>query len=229
MTSRAPSVPQLRVGARALLLVAGLLGSTALFYLLRGGGLSLQAALVVTATVSALPTLVRLARGHRPHGLEAFFTALLMAAVAVALVPGSERFLLAKESVLTGATGAWFLLSVRADRPLAYQLSRPLAEGRLGWPRDWEQLWAASPQFRRMWRRSSIAWGVATLTDATARVVLVLTLTPEAVPALSLALVLATVVVLNVATTAYYARCGAFDRGGPFHAGATAAAAVERR
>ncbi len=50
MTSRAPSVPRLRVGARALLLVAGLLGSTALFYLLRGGGLSLQAALVVTAT-----------------------------------------------------------------------------------------------------------------------------------------------------------------------------------
>jgi hypothetical protein len=202
---------------RAGSLLVGLLGSTLLFYALRAAGLSLHVSLLVAAVLGALPTLVRLARGHRPRGVEAFFTVLLLAAVAVALLPGGGRFLLAKESLLTGTTGVWFLLSTRSARPLAYQFARPLTEGRLGWPAGWEPLWSAFPAFRRMWRRASLAWGVGTLVDAVARVVLVWTLPLDAVPASSLALFVATALLLNIGTTVYYARCGVFDRRGPYH------------
>lgn len=216
MTSQ-PSSGRSPLWWRAASLAVGLLGSTALFYLLRAAGLRLQPALVSTAALGAVPTVVRLARGQRPHGLDAFFTVLLLAAVGIALLPGGTRFLLAKESLLTGATGVWFLLSIRRRRPLAYQLTRPIADGRLGWPPHWEQLWESSPAFRRMWRRSSVAWGVGTLTDAIVRMVLVYTLPPDAIPALSLALFIGTALLLNVGTTVYYARCGMFDRRGPLH------------
>lgn len=202
---------------RAASLAVSLLGSTLLFYALRAAGSGLHLALLTATVAGALPTLVRLARGHRPRGLEAFLTAMLLTAVAVALLPGSTGFLLAKESLLTGAVGLWFLLSNRGARPLAYQFARPMAEGRLGWPSSWEARWTTSADFRRMWRRSSTAWGVGTLLDALVRVVLVCTLPADAVPALSLALFLSTAVLLNVGTGIYYARCGVFDRGGAFH------------
>lgn len=211
---------------RAAALAVSLLGSILLFYALRAAGLGLHGALLTATVAGALPTLVRLARGWRPHGLEAFLTTMLLAAVLVALLPGSATFLLAKESLLTGAVGVWFLLSNRRDRPLAYQFARPMAEGRLGWPDAWEALWATSADFRRMWRRSSTAWGIGTLLDAVVRVLLVATLPADAVPALSLGLMLATAVLLNVGTAVYYARCGAFDRLGAFHRPHAAVAAA---
>jgi hypothetical protein len=200
--------------SRVLPVVAGLLGSTVLFYGLREAGLSLRSALIVNALVAAAPTIVSLLRGRRPQGLAVLFTVLLVGGAAVALLPGDGRFLLAKESLLTGVTGVWFLVSTRRARPLAYQFSRPLVEGRLSWPDHWEELWRTSGSWRRMWRWSSVMWGIGTLVDAALRVVMAYTLRPDLVPALSLALFLATTVVLNVITTIYYVRCGAFWRFG---------------
>lgn len=203
----------------AVRLAVGLAASTALYYALRAAGVGVQAALVVGAVVAVVPALWSWARGRRPSGLSAFFTVLLVLGVLVSLLPGSPRFLLAKEAVLTGAAGAWFVASTRAPRPLAYQFSRPLAEGRLGWPGGWEELWASSPTWRRMWRVSSAVWGVGTLADAGLRVLLAYRLDPDRVPALNLVLVGVTVVLLNLVTNVYYATQGAFDRRGPLHRG----------
>lgn len=193
--------------------VVGIVGSTALYYLLRHLGVSVYAALVVGAVLSLVPACVALVRGSRPGGLEAFFTVLLFASFAISLVPGDERFLLAKDALVTGGVGAWFLASLRrADRPLAYQFARPMVEGRLGWPEDWEGLWEREAWWRRMWRTSSILWAIGTLVDAAARVVMAYTLPPDAVPGLNLALYVGTAVLLNVVTTVVYVRAGAVGR-----------------
>jgi len=86
----------------------------------------------------------------------------------------------------------------------------------MSWPGNWEELWDTSASWRRMWRWSSVMWGIGTLVDAAVRVVMAYTLRPDLVPALSLALFLATMVVLNVITTIYYVRCGVFNRSGEF-------------
>ena len=203
---------------RVLQVGIGLAGSSALYYGLRALGLAVTPALIVVAVASAVPTVVSLLRGQRPQGVAALFTVLLLGGVLVSLVPGNARFLLAKESLLTGAAGVWFILSNRwGRRPLAYQFSKPVAEGRLSWPDHWEQLWTGSEAFRRMWRRASVMWGIGTLVDALLRVVMAYTLDPDVVPALSLGLFVATAVVLNVVTNVYYFRCGVFDRSGEFH------------
>ena len=38
----------------------------------------------------------------------------------------------------------------------------PLLQGRLHWPKDWDALWQVSPRFRRMWRISSLLYGIPT-------------------------------------------------------------------
>ncbi len=198
---------------------------TAAYYLLRAAGVGVYLSLVASAVVSAVPGLVTLARERRVDGLSTYFTAMVLGALVISLLPGGMRFLLAKEAVLTGVTGIWFLASTTRGRPLAYLLSRPILEGRFRWPADWDGLWAASPRFRRMWRVSSVMYGVGTLLDAVLRVVFAYTLPPDAVPALGTALVVVTTVVLMVVTNTYYVICRVQDPRSPMR-NSTAAIAV---
>jgi hypothetical protein len=152
---------------------------------------------------------------------------MMLGGLVVSLLPGSTRFLLAREALMTGVTGVWFLVSVLGDRrPLAYQFSKPLVEGRLRWPADWDGLWQRSPRFRRMWRVSSTIWGVGILLDAAVRVLLAYTVRPDLVPGLGLALYLVTLVVLNVVTTVWYTACRVYDPRSPLRQEALEPAAV---
>lgn len=152
-------------------LAIGLLIPTLIYYGLRAASVSVYLSLLVSALISAAPTVVGLFR-RKVNALSAYFTAMVLGSVAVSLVAGSTEFLLAKEAVLTFVTGFWFLASAFTRRPLSYTLSRPLMEGRFRWPSGWDRLWVRSPRWRRMWRVSSVMWGVGTITDAVVRVVM---------------------------------------------------------
>lgn len=193
--------------------VVGLLVPLVVFYLLRGAGAGLYLALLVSAVVSALPTAVGLIRTRRINALSAFFAAMVLGSVAVSLLAGDSRFLLAREAILTAVAGTWFLVSAGTRRPLSAVFSKPLLEGRFRWPAHWDELWVRSPRWRRMWRVSSTAWGIGLLADAGARVWLAYTLPPDAVPALATGLYLGTSAVLIVTTSAYYAICGVYRPG----------------
>src|SRR5262245_38230014 len=144
-----------------------LLAPTALVYVLLWRGSSLYVALLASASVSAVTALVSYRRGTGNQRLAPYMTALSLAGLGVALVTGSDRFLLAKESILTATVGCWFLVSIWMARPLAYQFARPLLEGRFGLRGpSWELLWEREPRFRRIWRVSSAMWAVATLNEA---------------------------------------------------------------
>ena len=200
---------------RALLagrFVVGLAVPVVLFYVLRSFGVSVYLSLLVGTLVTAAPSVVGLVRGRSTGALSTYWTAMLLGSVAIAFVSGDTRFLLARDAVLTAATGVWFLLSVRAHRPLTYHFTRPLLEGRFHWPDDWDALWDRSPRFRRMWRVSSVMWGIGTLLDAAARVALAYTIDPDLVPAVSTVLYVVTCVVLIVVTNVYYVMCGVHDR-----------------
>jgi hypothetical protein len=135
--------------------------------------------------------------------------ALSLAGFGVALVTGSDRFLLAKESVLTALVGFWFIGSLWAARPLTYLFTRPLLEGRFKWKRrSWELLWEQEPRFRRIWQVSTILWGVAMLIDAVVRVVLAYTLPVQVVPAMQTGMIIVTVLVMQVLTNTYYVCAG---------------------
>lgn len=181
------------------------------YYLSRAVGIPVFAALLAGAGVSAVTVAASLIRHRHWDGMAVYMAVLMVGGVAVSLVAGSIRFLLAREALLTGVTGMWFITSVWSRRPLAYLFSQPLLEGRFRWPGEWDSLWDRSPRFRRMWRISSVLWGVGTLLDAALRVVMAYTLPSDVVPGLGTALYAGTSIVLIAVTSIYYAAAGIYN------------------
>lgn len=196
---------------RFTLVALDLVVPVVLFYVLRALGVSAYLALLAGAVASLASAAVSYLRDRRVNGVATFMTTMLVLSTVVALVGGSTRFLLARDALVTGVAGTWFIASCWTARPLAYHLSRAVGEGRFRWPSDWEQLWHRAPRFRRMWRVASVVWGIGTLLDAALRVVMAYTLPVDVVPALTLALYVVTSVLLCVATNVYYVLCGAMD------------------
>jgi intracellular septation protein A len=151
--------------------------------------------------------LIGWARGQRRAGAR-FMLLVSLASFAISLVTGSDRFLLARESVITALMGGWFLLSLRDERPMTFRLTRPLWEGRFRTTANWDDLWDSNDRFRHIWRMSTVMWGVATLLDAVLRVVIAYTFPVESVPALQTGLVIATMLLMQVVTNVYYVRAG---------------------
>jgi hypothetical protein len=186
-----------------------LLAPTALIYVLLWLGSGLYMALLGSAAVSAGSALVAYRRGTDNGRFALPMLGLSLAGFGVALLTGSERFLLAKESVLTAMVGCWFLASLWSARPLTYVFTRPLLEGKLHRKRrSWEALWAGEPRFRRIWRVSTVMWAVALLIDAILRVVLAYTLPVRLVPAMQTGMLIATALLMQVVTNGYYIWAG---------------------
>lgn len=204
MTATDVRRPAIRLPRLALRLFVDVVAPLGLYYVLRWAGVGVYVALLVSTLASAATTVGSLVRNRKLNGLSTYMTTMMLASIVVSVIAGSPRFLLAKEAWLTALGGVWFLASLRARRPLAYLYTKPLLEGRLGWPGAWDELWERFPRFRRMWRVSSVLWGIGTLLDAALRVVMAYTLPIDEVPALSTGLYAATATVLVVVNNVYY-------------------------
>ncbi|MEU7039999.1 VC0807 family protein [Streptomyces varsoviensis] len=201
-----------RPGARRRLLpqlIVDVGAPIALFYVLRGLGASTFAALLAGAVLPVATAGVYWLRDRRLEGMAAFMAVVMLLGLAVSLISGGTRFMLARDGWVTAAAGLCFLGSIRARRPLAYLGARPLLEGRFrsdGTP--WEALWADEPAFRRIWRISTAIWGIALLADAIARIIISYTLPVDVVPGLGGLLWPVTMVLLQLVNGVYYRAAG---------------------
>ncbi|MEY9843956.1 hypothetical protein ABH940_001020 [Streptacidiphilus sp. BW17] len=189
---------------------------TAMFYVLRAAGVGLYLTLVLSAVLPAGFAVVRWLRSRETDGLALYMLSMLVLSALVSLISGSPRFLLAREGWLTGVTGAWFIASVWATRPLAFLYTRPILEGRRRMadiPGDWDELWERLPRFRRVWKVGSVLWGIALLGDSAVRVIMAYTLPVDSVPGLGTLLYVVTSVVLIVITNIYYVVSGLYYSG----------------
>jgi hypothetical protein len=181
----------------------------AAYYLLHAFGISNLVALGVGAIFPALSVGYGLATKRRIDTVSVLVLGTLAVTVLATIVSRDPRFLLAKDGLITGLWGVWFLASVWAHRPAAFLFARPFMEGRRAFAvRDWDLLWQCEPRFRRLWRVSSVIWGIGMLGDAVVRVVMAYTLPIRIVPGLSGALWPVTFVLLQIVTNIYYAVAG---------------------
>lgn len=181
----------------------------ALYYGLRAAGVSVFAALLLGALLPLASTVIQWVRERRLDAMASFVAAVMLLGLAASLVSGSTRFMLAKDGWVTAAAGLLFISSLRARRPLVFLGGRPLLEGR--WRSDgtsWDVLWEREPAFRRIWRVSTVIWGVAMLVDAAARITMAYTLPVDAVPGLGGLLWPVTLVLLQVVNGVYYEFAG---------------------
>jgi hypothetical protein len=192
-----------------------------LYYGLHGAGVSNLVALGAGAVVPGVGVIVQLITRRRLDGVGGVVVVSVLATIAGSLITDDARFLLAREGFITAMWGLWFLATLRARwarRPAAFALARPLMEGRRAFgPASWDGLWDTDPVFRRIWRVSTVMWGVGLLVDAAFRVLMSYTLPVAVVPGLGGALWPVTFIVLQVVTNVYYHRAGLYRiLGAPF-------------
>ena len=138
------------------------------------GYYALHARALLTATGLAAVRIVWVA--VRERSLNLFATVMLVVfgiGVLLALVSGDARFLLLKNSIVTGAVGLVFLATVLWGGPLSLAASQSFQ------PERREQLrheYDTDPLVRHGHRLSSTVWGVVLLVEALVRVPLVYTL-----------------------------------------------------
>ncbi len=201
-----PARGQQRAGSWQLAGLAFDIGApVAVYYLLHGLGAGNIPALAAGAALPAVSAGYALAVKRRASGVALFVLATIAVSITVSAVARDPRFLLARDGLITGLWGLWFLASIGARRPAAFVFARPLLEGRkLFTAGDWDALWQAEPAFRRIWRVSTLMWGTGLLIDAAIRVVMSYTMPVTAVPALGGALWPVTFVLLQVISNVYY-------------------------
>ena len=190
-------------------LVFDIAAPIALYYGLRAAGLSSLQALAIGAVIPAASAAWVLIRQRRANMVALLVLGTIAASLIISVISHSPRFLLAKDGLITSVWGIWFLASLGARRPAAFLFARPLLEGRRAFAvRDWDALWDAEPRFRRIWRVSTVIWGLALLADAVIRVVMAYTLPVDVVPGLGGALYPVTFVVIQIITNIYYQVAG---------------------
>jgi hypothetical protein len=142
------------------------------YTILTSRGWSSVAALSTAAVFPVVATLVSIARTRSLDGLALISLILIILGLLGSLVSGSARFLLVKESVLTGVFGIAFAVSLVLPRPLAFFFGRQFATaGDPGRVLTWNSYWVY-PQFRRVQYTITAMWAAVLLLDAGVRVVL---------------------------------------------------------
>ena len=210
IVAKAAPVPAVdRKGARLATALFDVVAPIVLYYGLRAAGVGIYLALLAGAVAPGVSTVGRLVRLRTVDRLAVFVMTTMLLGVGVALIAGSPRFLLAKEGWVTAAGGAWFLLTARGRRPLAFLFARPLLEGRRAFTSEpWDSLWERLPRFRRVWRISSVIWGIGLLADAGIRVAIAYILPIDVVPGAAGALYPVTFLALQVIDQINYRRSG---------------------
>ena len=107
---------------------------------------------------------------RRLDGVGVLVGASFAVLLVLSLFTGDPRILLARESVLSGASGLLLVGSCLFSRPLIYTLARKVNAAKTA---DWEERWASQPAFRRHFLMLSAVFGSILLAEATLRVVLI--------------------------------------------------------
>lgn len=128
----------------------------AVFYLARGLGAGPWLTLLLAVIAPAIGLLRGWWRSRQADPTALFVIAAPVLSIAMALITGDVRLLLARESWLTAATGGWIIISLAMTRPflldVTVQTSPPRDRARM------EALWREHRPFRR-WLQAAASPG----------------------------------------------------------------------
>jgi hypothetical protein len=163
-------------------------------------------ALLVASIFPTLKSLSAVLRRRELDPISVLILAGLLFGLAALLVGGGVKLLLVRESLFSGAFGLACLVSLlfRSRRPVMFYFGRFFAAGSDPLRRaHFDQLWQY-PSFRRVQRIMTLVWGLVFVGEFTVRVVLIYTLSPAVVLAVS-PIVLGSATLLTVLWTIRYA------------------------
>ena len=157
-----------------LFLDAGL--SVGAYLLVKGLGASLFQALLVGTLVAAARAVYVIIKRREVDAFSIFMIITFGVGLALSLLTGSARFLVAKDAISTGISGLIFLGTLIAGKPMMFYLSQRFAAPTAAERTGWHQRWAEAAAFRSHFRRLTLVWGIGFLLEAGLKLILVLTL-----------------------------------------------------
>jgi hypothetical protein len=160
------------------------------YYALHFAGVSDLIALLVASALAAV-RIVWVA--VRERELNPFATVMLLLfglGLVLALVSGDPRFILLKNSIVTGAVGLVFLGTTLFGTPLSLAASQSFQPARKA---EIRHEYDTNPHVRRGHRLSSTVWGVGLILEALVRVPLVFLLPIDVMVGLGEVLTIATI------------------------------------
>lgn len=179
----------------------------ALYYILRGAGLSELVSLIISGSAPALHTLYSIAKNRKVDSIGIFTIVILLLGAAGSAISGSPRVVLARNGAFTGAAGLWMLVTMWISRPFTYRAVEALLPHKA---QLLDRLWETEPVFRRAWRMLNALWGVGLLVDAVLRIIMAFSLPVDSVPAIDGVLYAVTWVILQIITQITLRRTGVF-------------------
>jgi len=144
------------------------------YQVLTGAGASTVLALSVSGVFPAFGVIWGLVRTRRADVIGMVSLAFIVVGLATSVLTGDARFILIKESMLTGVFGLVCLISLLAPKPVMFYFGRQFASG--GDPARaaaFDDLWQY-PQFRAVQRNLTVGWGIGYVAEASTRVALAL-------------------------------------------------------
>ncbi|WP_328554179.1 VC0807 family protein [Streptomyces sp. NBC_00358] len=151
------------------------------YYLLKNGfGMSTLAALGWSSVVPAVRTVWSVVKERRVNALAGLILFVNVVGLALSLVAGDPRLMLAKDSGVSSAIGIGVLMSVKLGRPMMTAGMKPfLVKGDAARSAAWDRLAAGNERFQKAERTFSLVWGTVLLGECVARIVGAYTLPVE--------------------------------------------------
>jgi len=143
----------------------------ATYLLLRHFGVETVHALAAGAVFPVAGIILGFVRERRVQALGVIVLTATVASIAAALFFTSPFLVLAKGSLITGALGIAFAVSLFARRPLVFYLAAMSADADLR--QEAETRWQTEPVYRRLMRHITVVWAAALFVEATLRVMLI--------------------------------------------------------
>lgn len=169
-TQAAPSRPNIRAMLPSL--VVNALLPYVVYQLLTGQGYSTFTSLMVAAILPAIGIAAGWVRTRRVDGIGLISLIFIVIGIVTSLISGDVRFLLLKDSFMTGLFGLALLASLLLPRPLLFYFGRQfVGSGSPEQAAHFDTLWQYQ-MFRFSMHLMTVVWGCAYVAEALLRVLL---------------------------------------------------------
>ena len=170
MTSRDKTTPgpAARALVRMLFFDVGL--SVLAYFVAELLGASTYVALLAGTVVAGLRVLWVAARQRRLDPFALLLLTMFGVGLALTFLTGDARFVLAKDSAMSGAAGLVLVVSCLVGRPIAFYAAQRFARSAGSARHEEFQAGAGTGAMRARWVRVSLVWGFALLAEAGLRV-----------------------------------------------------------
>ena len=126
-------------------------------------------ALSLAACVPLVDTLYHLIKDKKLDTFSSFIFLGIVLSIVAAWIGGDERFILLRESYVTGIMGLVFLLSLLTPKPLIYYFAMKFISNKSVMTKRWEE----EVSFRHFIRVMAAVWGIGLMIEALVKVVIV--------------------------------------------------------